>query len=329
MRAASSCVCFGVTVQKSVTAPMMLVALDSPHGTYDAKFLANYAYINLADPLSRLKGIANIQVFGSGQYAMRIWVNPDKMAKLGIAVADVTGALAAQNTVNPAGQIGGQPAPPSQQYTYSVRAQGRLVTPEQFGDIVVRETPDGGIVRLRDIARIDLGTPDYSVMGRLNGRPSAIIAVYQLPGSNALEDAGEVHLLRLDDAAARVLDRPDHAGEHRGGIRAGSSIAEQPGPERGHQDESGETGERGPQARDPVAQPEDLERGRGGPVLQRRLLEVLQAVQARRQPVAARHHLARDLGVAAFVGVEQIALPEVGEPGDAEDEQEDGGLCFH
>ena len=186
---------FGVSIQKSLTAPMMLVALDSPHGTYDAKFLANYAYINLADPLSRLKGIANIQVFGSGQYAMRIWVNPDKMAKLGIAVADVTGALAAQNTVNPAGQIGGQPAPPSQQYTYSVRAQGRLVTPEQFGDIVVRETPDGGIVRLRDIARIDLGTQDYSVMGRLNGRPSAIIAVYQLPGSNALEDAGEVRSL--------------------------------------------------------------------------------------------------------------------------------------
>ncbi|MDE3136025.1 MAG: multidrug efflux RND transporter permease subunit [Acidobacteriota bacterium] len=186
---------FGVGVQKSLTAPMMLVALDSPHGTYDAKFLANYAYINLADPMSRLKGIANIQVFGSGQYAMRVWVNPDKMAKLGITVADVTGALAAQNTVNPAGQIGGQPAPTGQQYTYSVRAQGRLVTPEQFGNIVVREMPDGGIVRLRDIARIDLGTQDYSVRGSLNGRPSAIMAVYQLPGSNAVENAAEVRSL--------------------------------------------------------------------------------------------------------------------------------------
>jgi HAE1 family hydrophobic/amphiphilic exporter-1 len=192
---------FGVGIQKSLTAPMMLVALDSPHGTYDAKFLANYAYINLADPLSRLKGIGNIQVFGSGQYAMRIWVNPDKMAKLGITVSDVTGALAAQNTVNPAGQIGGQPIPPGQQYTYSVRAQGRLVTPEQFGDIVIRETPDGGIVRLRDIASIEMGTQDYSVMGWLNGRPSAIMAVYQLPGSNAVEDAAEVRSLMKQEAS--------------------------------------------------------------------------------------------------------------------------------
>jgi HAE1 family hydrophobic/amphiphilic exporter-1 len=192
---------FGVGIQKSLTAPMMLVALDSPHGTYDAKFLANYAYINLADPISRLKGIANIQVFGSGQYAMRVWVNPDKMAKLGITVSDVTEALAAQNTVNPAGQIGGQPAPPGQQFTYSVRAQGRLITPEQFGDIVVRETPDGGIVRLRDIARIDLGTQDYSVMGSLNGRPSAVMAVYQLPGSNAVEDASEVRSLMKQEAS--------------------------------------------------------------------------------------------------------------------------------
>jgi HAE1 family hydrophobic/amphiphilic exporter-1 len=192
---------FGVTVQKSVTAPLMLIALDSPRGTYNANFLANYAYINLADPITRLKGIGNIQVFGSGQYAMRIWLNPDRMAKLGISVSDVANALQAQNTVNPAGQIGGQPAPPNQQYTYTVEAQGRLVTQQQFGDIVVREMPDGGIVRLRDIARIELGTQDYSIEGRLNGRPSAVMAVYQLPGSNAVDDAARVRSLMKQESA--------------------------------------------------------------------------------------------------------------------------------
>ncbi len=183
---------YGVIVQKSTTAPLMLVALDSPRGTYNAQFLANYAYINLYDPIARLRGIGNVQVFGSGQYAMRIWLNPDRMANLGITVPDVVSAIQAQNTVNPAGQIGAEPAPPGQEFTYAVRAQGRLVTPAEFGNIVIRETPAGGVVRLRDIAHIELGTQFYSLKGRLNGRPSAIVAVYQLPGSNAVEDAQEV-----------------------------------------------------------------------------------------------------------------------------------------
>ncbi|MGH9739079.1 MAG: efflux RND transporter permease subunit [Candidatus Acidiferrales bacterium] len=186
---------FGVTTQKSVTAPFMLISLDSPHGTYNAQFLANYAYINLADPITRLKGIGSIQIWGAGQYAMRVWLNPDRMAKLGITVADVSDALQAQNTVNPSGQIGGEPGPPNQPYTYAVRAQGRLVTADQFGDIIVRETPGGGIVRLRDIARTELGTQDYSEQGLLNGRPAVIVAVFQLPGSNAVEDAAEVRAL--------------------------------------------------------------------------------------------------------------------------------------
>src|SRR5579875_1183951 len=186
---------YGVIVQKSTTAPLMLVALNSPHGTYDAKFLANYAYINLYDPISRLPGIGNVQIFGSGQYAMRIWLDPDQMAKLGITVPDIVNAINAQNTVNPAGQIGGPPSPLGQEFTYPVRTQGRLVTPQQFGNIVIRENANGGVVRLHDIAQVELGTQFYTLQGRLNGKPSAVIAVYQLPGSNAVDDAREVRAL--------------------------------------------------------------------------------------------------------------------------------------
>jgi HAE1 family hydrophobic/amphiphilic exporter-1 len=183
---------FGVTVQKSVTAPLMVMGLFSPNGTYDGKFLANYAYINLNDQLTRIPGIGNVQVFGAGQYAMRLWVKPDQLSKLGITVTEVVSAIQAQNTVNPAGQVGGSPAPPGQEYTYSVRAQGRLTTPEEFGDIVVRELPDGGTVRVRDVARIELGAQDYTLTGRINGKPGAILAVYQLPGTNAVDAANNV-----------------------------------------------------------------------------------------------------------------------------------------
>ena len=186
---------YGVTVRKSVTAPLMLIAVYSPHGTYDANFLANYAYINLTDPILRSPGIGNVQVFGAGQYAMRLWVKPDQLAKLGITVPEIVSAIQAQNTVNPAGKAGGEPAPKGQEFTYSVLAQGRLVSPEEFGQIVVRETPDGGIVRVRDVARIELGSQDYSVAGRFNGKPSAIIATYQLPGSNAVDAAAGVNKL--------------------------------------------------------------------------------------------------------------------------------------
>ena len=178
---------YGVTVQKSVTSPLMLISLYSPHGRYDAEFLSNYAYINLRDPITRAPGIGNVQIFGAGQYAMRLWVKPDQLAKLGITVTDIINAIQAQNTVNPAGQVGGEPAPKGQEYTYAVRAQGRLLSPDDFGQIVLRETSDGGIVRVRDVARVSLGAQDYSTLARLNGKPGAIIAVYQLPGSNAIE----------------------------------------------------------------------------------------------------------------------------------------------
>jgi HAE1 family hydrophobic/amphiphilic exporter-1 len=183
---------FGVTVQKQLTAPLMLVALYSPTDSYDSTFLANYAYINILDQLTRVPGIASATVFGAGQYAMRYWVKPDQLAKLNITVGDVVRAIQVQNTVNPAGTIGGEPAPKGQEFTYSVRVQGRLSTPEEFGAIVIRANPDGSAVRLRDVARVELGAQVYNVMGRFDGKPAANIAIYQLPGSNALDCANGV-----------------------------------------------------------------------------------------------------------------------------------------
>ena len=183
---------YGVTIRKSPTAPLMLIAVYSPNGSRDAKFLSNYAYINLNDPIGRVPGIGNVQVFGAGKYAMRLWVKPDQLAKLGITVTEIVNAIQAQNTVNPAGKVGGEPAPEDQQFTYSVRAQGRLTSPEQFGEVVVRAAPNAGIVRVKDVARIELDADDYSIVSRLNGKPSAIVAVYQLPGSNAVQAATAV-----------------------------------------------------------------------------------------------------------------------------------------
>lgn len=201
---------YGITVRKSVSAPLMLFPLYSPNGTYDATFLGNYAYINLVDPLLRSPGIGNVQVFGTGQYAMRMWVKPDRLAKLGITVPDIISAIQAQNTINPAGRAGSEPIPPGQEFTYTVLAQGRLVSPEEFGEIVVRESPDGGIVRVRDVARIELGAQDYSWNGRFNGKPSAVVSVYQLPGSNAVEAAAGVRKL-MADAKLRFPQDMDYA----------------------------------------------------------------------------------------------------------------------
>jgi HAE1 family hydrophobic/amphiphilic exporter-1 len=180
---------YGVTILKSPTTPMLLVALYSPLGTYDGTFLANYAYINLVDQITRVKGISNINVFGAGQYAMRFWVKPDKLAKLNLTVTDIINAVSAQNTVNPAGQVGGPPSPANQEFTYTAIVQGRLVTEKEFENIVIRENPDGSVVRLSDVARVELGAQVYNLAGRLNGKPSAVMAIYQLPGSNALDAA--------------------------------------------------------------------------------------------------------------------------------------------
>ena len=184
---------YGVTVQKIGDRALMLIALDSPHGTYDATVPGQLRLHQSRTTSSRgRQASAQVQVFGAGQYAMRLWVKPDQLAKLDITVPEIVSAIQAQNTVNPAGQVGGEPIPKGQEFTYTVRAQGRLVSPEEFGQIVVRETPDGGIVRVRDVARIELGAQDYSITGHFNGKPSAVIAIYQLPGSNAVEAAATV-----------------------------------------------------------------------------------------------------------------------------------------
>ncbi len=186
----------GVTVQKSLTSPLMLVGLSSPTGQYGADFLTNYAIINLQDELTRVKGVSRVQIFG-GQYALRIWVQPDKLAKLGVTATDVINALQTQNNVNPAGQIGGEPVPAGQQFTYTVRTQGRLVTPEQFSNIILRANPDGSVLHLRDVARVELGTQVYNLTARYNRAPAGIMGIYQLPGSNAVETAKAVRA-RLD-----------------------------------------------------------------------------------------------------------------------------------
>jgi HAE1 family hydrophobic/amphiphilic exporter-1 len=182
----------GVTVQKSLTSPLMLVALYSPKGTYDGIFLANYGYINLVDELTRVPGISRAQVFGSGQYAMRIWVDPDRLAKLQVTVPQILAAVQTQNTVNPVGQIGAEPIAGGQQFTYTVRAQGRLTSPEEFGNILIRANPDGSTLRLKDVARVELGAQTYNLNGRFNGKPAAILALYQLPGTNAVAAAQAV-----------------------------------------------------------------------------------------------------------------------------------------
>jgi HAE1 family hydrophobic/amphiphilic exporter-1 len=180
---------YGVTVQKSTAAPLMLFDLYSPDGRYNAEFLANYAYINLNDQFTRVPGIASVTIFGAGQYAMRLWVRPDQLSKLQITVPDIIKAIQSQNTVNPAGQIGAEPVPAGQELTYTVRAQGRLTTEEEFGNIVVRANPDGSVLRLKDVARAELGAQVYNLRGRLDGRPAAVVALYQLPGSNAVQAA--------------------------------------------------------------------------------------------------------------------------------------------
>jgi HAE1 family hydrophobic/amphiphilic exporter-1 len=183
---------YGLTTRKSTGLPMIVISLYSPNRTYDSLFLANYANINVNDVLYRVPGVGEVRVFGSSDYAMRIWVKPNALVTLGLGVPDLVKAVRQQSTVNPSGQVGGEPAPPGMEKTYTVRAQGRLQTPEEFGAIVVRSNTDGSVVRLKDVARIELGALNYQQSSRMNGQPSAIIAVFQAPGSNALAVAAGI-----------------------------------------------------------------------------------------------------------------------------------------
>ncbi len=200
----------GVTVKKSLGMPMMLVSLYSPNDTFGADFIGNYATINVIDQIARIKGVGATNLFGSSEYSMRVWVKPDRLARLGLTVNDLRSAITRQNTVNPAGTIGGEPAPPGQEFTYTVRAQGRLVTAEEFGDVVVRENNDGSIVRMKDIARIELGTLSYQQRARYNGKAATIISIFQSPGSNALNVAEEVKRT-MKEASARFPEGLSYA----------------------------------------------------------------------------------------------------------------------
>jgi multidrug efflux pump len=189
---------FGLSMRKATGFPMLIMSLMSPNDTYDALFLANYANINVIDALYRVPGVGDVRIFGAGDYAMRIWVKPDRLAKLGLTVPELVRAVQQQSTVNPSGQIGAQPAPRGQEMTYTVRAQGRLQTAEEFGAVAVRSNPDGSVVRLSDIARIELGALNYQQIGRVNGRPGCAVAIFQTPGSNALAVADGVKRVMAD-----------------------------------------------------------------------------------------------------------------------------------
>lgn len=182
----------GITVKKKLSFPLLLVTVYSPTGQYDNDFLGNYLTINVLDEIARIRGVGQADILGGSEYAMRVWVKPDQLAKLGLTVPDITRAIKEQNVIAPAGQIGGPPALPDTSFTYTVRTRGRLSTAEEFGNVIVRSNPDGSQVLVKDVARVELGTQNYNAISRLNKGPAAIVAVYQLPGANGLEVAAAV-----------------------------------------------------------------------------------------------------------------------------------------
>jgi HAE1 family hydrophobic/amphiphilic exporter-1 len=183
---------YGVAAKKALAFPLLIISLKSPNGTYDNNFLSNYATININDNIARIQGVGQINLFGGSDYAMRIWLRPDRIARLGLTVPDIVNAINQQNQLSPSGQIGGPPAAAGTEYTYTVRTQGRLLNEDEFGGIIVRTNPDGSQVFLKDVARLELGTMLYNAVGRHDAKPAAVIAVFQIPGTNALEVAGEI-----------------------------------------------------------------------------------------------------------------------------------------
>src|SRR5579871_989010 len=182
----------GVSVKKVSTAILIAFALSSPDDRYDTLYLNNYAVINLQDRIGSIPGVGDIRVVPGQNYGMRVWIDPDKMAKLGLTATDVSDAIAAQNRQNPSGALGQPPAPHGSDFQYPVNAAGRLLEPAQFGDIVLRAEPDGSLLRIRDIARVELGAESYQSFARSNGKPAAILITYLTPGANAVETADRV-----------------------------------------------------------------------------------------------------------------------------------------
>src|SRR5499427_4641737 len=189
---------YGVSVKKALAFPLLVISIKSPKGTYDSAFLSNYTTININDALARIQGVGQISLFGGSDYAMRVWLRPDVIGRLGLTVPDIINAINQQNQLAPAGQIGGPPAVPGTEYTYTVRTQGRLLDAEEFGNIILRTNPDGSQVLLKDVARLELGTMLYNAVGRHDGTPAAVIAIFQIPGTNAVEVANNVKATLAD-----------------------------------------------------------------------------------------------------------------------------------
>src|SRR6476646_6307046 len=183
----------GVTVKKQSPSILMVISLFSPADAYDANFLINYAGINLRDQILRIPGIAQVDLFGGTDYGMRVWFKPDRLAKLGLTPSHVISAIKEQNLQAPAGQFGGAPTPVDPEFTQTLSAPGRLVTPEEFENVIVRQTGTGAVVRIKDVGRAELGSQDYNSFGRLNGKPGGAMAVYLLPGANQLKAAETIY----------------------------------------------------------------------------------------------------------------------------------------
>jgi multidrug efflux pump len=182
----------GVTTEKTSTSMLMVISVYSPEGTYDSIFLSNYSSINLLDTLSRVKGVSKVSNLGARDYSMRMWLEPDRLTALGLTASDVIAAIRDQNIQASPGAIGQEPAPSSQQFQYTLTAQGRLADVDQFKNIILVANSDGSVVRLRDVARVELGAENYGWYGQLNGKPAALLAVYQLPDANALDVAQKI-----------------------------------------------------------------------------------------------------------------------------------------
>ena len=197
----------GVTVKKQLSFPLLLISLISPNGTYDENFLTNYASINVIDELARIRGVGNAEVLGGSisEYAMRVWIRPDQLSKLELTVSDIINAIQEQNVLVPAGQIGGEPAPVGNEFTYTVQTRGRFETPEEFGEVVVRSNPDGSQVLLKDVSRIELGAQNYLYKVRLDGTPTAMLQIFQLPDANGLEVAQQI-VAAMENISQRFPD---------------------------------------------------------------------------------------------------------------------------
>lgn len=190
----------GVTVQKASTNMLLVITLFSPNGSYDPVFLSNYASINLKDALARVPGVGLADVMTDFSYGMRIWLDPDRLTSLGMTPTDFITAVRDQNIQVAAGQIGAPPVPDGQQFQYTIKAKGRLASPEEFEQIVLRTGADGAVVTIGDVARVELGAQVYNASGEYNGKPSTVLAIYQAPGANALQVSENV-LARLDELA--------------------------------------------------------------------------------------------------------------------------------